>query len=82
MEGFDEIIELTVPWAKPSKKAQSFWNADCARVVKRAKQCLREYHNNSNEYTKEALRLAERKKNSIIDNIERSMVYSQSMEVC
>ena len=67
MGGFNEIVELTVPWAKPSKKARSFWNADCARVVKKAKQCLRDYHSDNNEYTKEALRLAEREKNSIID---------------
>ena len=67
MGGFGEIVELTVPWAKPSKKARSFWNANCARIVKRAKQCLQEYYNNSNEYTKEALRLAEREKVSTLN---------------
>ena len=82
MGGFGEIVELTVLWAKPSKKARSFQNTNCVRIVKRAKQCLQEYYNNSNEYTKEALRLAEREKVSTLNRAKtldfRQGVYKAS----
>jgi exonuclease III len=60
--GFQEIIEETVPWAKLSEHSRPFWNDKCTKVTRTAKACLREYHHCRTDKAREDLRLAERDK--------------------
>lgn len=62
LTGFDEIVELTIPWAAPGRDPKSFWNADCTRVTRSAKQKLKTYIYNGTQEAKEELRKAERTK--------------------
>jgi len=41
--GFQEIIDLTIPWAQPHQDAKSYWNSDCVKATKAAKICLRSH---------------------------------------
>lgn len=60
-------MEIEVPWAKPSRKAKSFWNSACSRVTSEAKRRLREAEKNPCEETNEARRRAGREKVSVLN---------------
>ncbi len=65
-EGLQRIVEKCIPWAKPGKRAHSFWNPACTRVTETAKERLKDYHRNRTDRTRESLRLAEREKVAVI----------------
>ena len=41
-----QIEEKTVPWTKPSSKAQLFWNPECRKLIKTARKLRRQYEQN------------------------------------
>jgi len=56
--GFQEIIEVTVPWARPHQGTKSYWNAHCARVTLQARKCMKEHERSRCTRTREALKAA------------------------
>ena len=46
-----QIIDQTVPWRKPSPKAQSFWTLECGKLTKMAKKLRRQYENSRSTET-------------------------------
>lgn len=69
--GFKEIIDLTVPWAKPHPKAKSFWNPECTRATTVAKARRKTYRHSRCPQTEEDLRMAELEKVSILKKTKR-----------
>ena len=60
--GLQRIVEDHVPWAKPGKKAESFWNPDYIRVIEAAKRSRKRYERTRNANDREDLRVAKREK--------------------
>ena len=65
-QGLAEVVEETVPWAKPAKRAKSFWNADCKEATKEAAQKTRHYQNDRSHTTERERSMAIKKRNKII----------------
>ena len=62
LDGFQEIIEQNVPWARPASEGRSFWDPACREAVDDAKKKLKDYHRYRYLRTEEQLRQAERRK--------------------
>ena len=78
-KGIQRIVESSVPYARPSSKAKSFWNPDCTRVTIEAKRRLREFERTRNAGTDEARRLAEREKTSVL-NRAKTLHFRESID--
>ena len=46
-----KVVEQTVSWRKPSPKARSFWNSDCAKFTKTAKRLRCKYESSRSTNT-------------------------------
>lgn len=65
-QGLAEVVEETVPWAKPAKRAKLFWNADCKEVTKEAVQKTRRYQTDRSSATERERSIAIKKRNKTI----------------
>ena len=65
-KGLEELVKETVPWAKPSKFAKTFWNIDCRRATDKVTRLRTEYKRGRNPRTEAALQEAQRAKGKTI----------------
>ena len=72
-------MEDHVPWAKPGKKAESFWNPDCTRVTEAAKRSRKRYERTRNANDREDLRVAEREKVATLRR-ERTLHFREAID--
>ena len=66
MAGLEAVVDKTVPWAKPSDKARSFWNQECAEATRVTKQLAVEYQENRSDHREEKWREAIKARNKAI----------------
>lgn len=66
LRGLNEVVELTVPWAKPPQRVKSFWNEDCNRAVSAAKGRTRHYQNSRSERSATNMRRAIQERDKIL----------------
>ena len=72
-------MEDHVPWAKPGKKAESFWNPDCIRVTEAAKRSRKRYKRTRNANNREDFRVAEREKVATFRR-ERTLYFREAID--
>lgn len=62
MAGLHALVQDTVPWAKPSKQAKSFWNAECKEATRIAREAETNYERNRTRSTWETVQSTKRQK--------------------
>ena len=73
------IVEDHVPWAKPRKKAESFWNPDYIRVIEAAKRSRKRYERTRNANDRKNLTVAKRKKVATLRK-ERTLYFREAID--
>jgi hypothetical protein len=66
MKFLRDLVELTVPWAKPSSKANPWWTQEIQELVKEERQWRKRWQNTSDERAYAMRRRAGNKKKKLI----------------